>query len=72
MQKNKEKRLKKKNEGKSAVDPNKPKKPASSFLLFSKETRKALVEERPGINNSMLTALVSVKWKVRNSVFLVE
>ncbi|GMP37952.1 hypothetical protein CsSME_00009404 [Camellia sinensis var. sinensis] len=39
--------------------PNKPKKPASSFLLF----RKNLLEERPGISNSTLNALISVKWK---------
>ncbi|KAL6500586.1 High mobility group B protein 6 [Orobanche gracilis] len=45
------------------VDPNKPKKPASSFFIFSKEARKALAEERPGITNSTLTALISVKWK---------
>ncbi|KAI4364680.1 hypothetical protein MLD38_020737 [Melastoma candidum] len=44
-------------------DPNKPKKPASSFLMFSKETRKALQEERPGVTNSTLNALISVKWK---------
>ncbi|KAL6979489.1 High mobility group B protein 13 [Sarracenia purpurea var. burkii] len=25
--------------------------------------RKSLLEERPGINNSTLTALISVKWK---------
>lgn len=44
-------------------DPNKPKKPASSFLLFSIETRKNLYEERPGISNSTVSALISVKWK---------
>ncbi|KAL2550971.1 High mobility group B protein 13 [Forsythia ovata] len=54
---------KKKDKGEKTVDPNKPKKPASSFFLFSKETRKNLLEERPGINNSTLNALVSVKWK---------
>ncbi|CAL4970213.1 unnamed protein product [Urochloa decumbens] len=57
IKKTKEKRQKK------AVDPNRPKKPASSFLLFSKEARKQLLEERPGINNSTLNALISVKWK---------
>ncbi|KAG2248788.1 hypothetical protein Bca52824_088416 [Brassica carinata] len=51
---------KKKNEN---VDPNKPKKPASSFILFSKDARKALTEERPGTSNSTVTALISVKWK---------
>ncbi|KAI8016169.1 High mobility group B protein 13 [Camellia lanceoleosa] len=59
IKKTKENRQKKKR----IVDPNKPKKPASSFLLFSKEARKNLLEERPGINDSTLNALISVKWK---------
>ncbi|KAI3468639.1 hypothetical protein Pfo_025302 [Paulownia fortunei] len=64
IKKTKENRQKQKKEkGEKNADPNKPKKPASSFLLFSKEARKNLVEERPGINNSTLNALVSVKWK---------
>ncbi|KAI4378042.1 hypothetical protein MLD38_015583 [Melastoma candidum] len=57
-----EKQKSKKNKNKND-DPNKPKKPASSFLLFSMETRKALQEERPGVTNSTLNALISVKWK---------
>ncbi|XP_062218765.1 high mobility group B protein 6-like [Phragmites australis] len=60
IKKTKEKRQKKKQEN---ADPNRPKKPAPSFLLFSKEARKQLLEERPGINNSTLNALISVKWK---------
>ncbi|KAH9719246.1 High mobility group B protein 6 [Citrus sinensis] len=59
-EKNKEKRQKKKQQ---EIDPNRPKKPASSFLLFSKEARKILLEERPGTNNSTINALISVKWK---------
>ncbi|KAF3501504.1 hypothetical protein F2Q69_00042681 [Brassica cretica] len=51
---------KKKNED---VDPNKPKKPASSFFLFCKDARKSLAEEHPGINNSTRTAHISLKWK---------
>ncbi|KAL1552010.1 High mobility group B protein 6 [Salvia divinorum] len=62
IKKEKEGRQKKKNEERT-VDPNKPKRPASSFLLFSKETRKSLVEEHPGTNNSSITALISLKWK---------
>ncbi|PRQ17472.1 putative chromatin remodeling & transcriptional activation HMG family [Rosa chinensis] len=54
---------KKKKEEKKLADPNKPKRPASSYILFSKEARKNLLEERPGINNSTITALISVKWK---------
>ncbi|XVE58018.1 hypothetical protein DITRI_Ditri04bG0136500 [Diplodiscus trichospermus] len=60
IKKTKEKRQKKKQQN---SDPNKPKKPASSFLLFSKEARKTLMQERPGINNSTLNALISLKWK---------
>ncbi|KAK1438500.1 hypothetical protein QVD17_04309 [Tagetes erecta] len=52
-----------KNKNKKTVDPNKPKRPASSFILFSKETRKDLSKEKPGISNAQLTALISVKWK---------
>ncbi|GMQ01227.1 hypothetical protein CsSME_00047934 [Camellia sinensis var. sinensis] len=44
---------------KKISDPNKLKKPTSSFLLF----RKNLLEERPGINNSAFNDLISVKWK---------
>ncbi|KFK28936.1 hypothetical protein AALP_AA7G067900 [Arabis alpina] len=58
--KKKKETKKKKNEN---VDPNKPKKPASSFFLFSKDARKNLAEERPGIHNSTVTTLISVKWK---------
>ncbi|XP_021292290.1 high mobility group B protein 6-like [Herrania umbratica] len=60
IKKTKEKRQKKKQQ---SSDPNRPKKPASSFLLFSKEARKTLMQERPGINNATLNALISVKWK---------
>ncbi|KAJ6426486.1 hypothetical protein OIU84_022141 [Salix udensis] len=60
IKKTKEQRQKKQQQN---VDPNKPKKPASSFLLFSKETRQSLVHENPGINSSTLTAMISVKWK---------
>nr|ABK95985.1 unknown [Populus trichocarpa] len=60
IKKTKEQRQKKQQQN---ADPNKPKKPASSFLLFSKETRKSLVHEHPGINSSTLTAMISVKWK---------
>ncbi|XP_023522702.1 high mobility group B protein 13-like [Cucurbita pepo subsp. pepo] len=63
IKKTKEERQKKKKEGKKSVDPNKPKKPASSYILFSKEARKSVMEERPGANNSTVNALISVKWK---------
>ncbi|CAL5389623.1 unnamed protein product [Camellia sinensis] len=61
--KKKEKTKENRQKKKKIADPNKLKKPASSFLLFSKEARKNLLEERPGINDSTLNALISVKWK---------
>ncbi|URE44747.1 HMG (high mobility group) box [Musa troglodytarum] len=54
---------KKKEKDEHNADPNRPRKPPSSFLLFSKEARKQLMEERPGIACSTLNAMVSVKWK---------
>nr|XP_043624873.1 high mobility group B protein 13-like [Erigeron canadensis] len=65
IKKTKDKKNKKKEEKKNKRidDPSKPKRPPSSFLLFSKETRKDLSKEKPGISNAQLTALISVKWK---------
>ncbi|KAF9600975.1 hypothetical protein IFM89_014960 [Coptis chinensis] len=57
---------KKKQKDEQKSDPNKPKRPASSFILFSKEMRKNLVQERPEISNATLNALISVKWKELN------
>ncbi|KAG6479630.1 hypothetical protein ZIOFF_063098 [Zingiber officinale] len=54
---------KKKEKEEQVADPNRPKRPPSSFLLFSKEARKQLTEERPGIPNTTLNAMISVKWK---------
>ena len=34
------------------------------LVLCSKEARRSFLQERPGINNSTLNALISVKWKV--------
>lgn len=59
IKKTKENRQQKKKQQNS--DPNKPKKPASSFILFSKEARKTMTQ--PGMNNSTITAMISVKWK---------
>ncbi|RDY03949.1 High mobility group B protein 13, partial [Mucuna pruriens] len=64
IKKTKQNRQKKKqNKEDKNYDPNRPKRPPSSFLLFSKEARKTLQEERPGVNTSTLNALVSLKWK---------
>ncbi|XP_010915687.1 high mobility group B protein 6 isoform X2 [Elaeis guineensis] len=63
IKKTREARQKKKKKEEQNADPNKPRRPPSSFLLFSMEARKQLLEERPGIGNSTLSALISVKWK---------
>ncbi|KAK7318124.1 hypothetical protein RJT34_02822 [Clitoria ternatea] len=52
---------KKQNKEEKNSDPNRPKRPPSSFLLFSKEARTSLL--RPDMSNSTLSALVSLKWK---------
>lgn len=62
MQKTKEKKKKEK-EGKT-VDPNKPKKPTTSFLFFRNEMREQLMQQKPGTNNATLSAMISVQWKV--------
>ncbi|KAE8722296.1 HMG box protein isoform 2 [Hibiscus syriacus] len=62
IKKTKEEKQKKKQQQQRS-DPNKPKKPASSFILFSKEARKSLMQESPGINNSTVNAMISVKWR---------
>ncbi|ONK81200.1 uncharacterized protein A4U43_C01F26390 [Asparagus officinalis] len=59
----KTKETKKKQKEEKSSDPNKPKKPASSFFLFSKETRRELVQAHPDVGNSTLNAMISVKWK---------
>ncbi|WVZ26107.1 hypothetical protein V8G54_004651 [Vigna mungo] len=64
IKKTKQNRQKKKqNKEDKNSDPNRPKRPPSSFILFSKEARKTLQDERSGINTSTLNALVSLKWK---------
>lgn len=62
LQKTKQK--KKQNKEDKISDPNRPKRPPSSFLIFRNEARKSLQEERPGVSNPTLNALVSLKWKV--------
>ncbi|KAK8481311.1 hypothetical protein V6N11_047297 [Hibiscus sabdariffa] len=52
IKKTKEERQKKKKKQQRS-DPNKPKKPASSFLLYSKEARKTLMQETPGLNKQL-------------------
>ncbi|CAK9878281.1 unnamed protein product [Sphagnum jensenii] len=46
-----------------AKDPKKPKKPLSSYLIFSMEMRKILDEEKPGMTFAEMNALIALKWK---------
>ncbi|RDB15522.1 Non-histone chromosomal protein 6 [Hypsizygus marmoreus] len=43
-------------------DPNAPKRPASSYILFQNEVRKGLKEEHPNITNSELLAMIAKMW----------
>ncbi|KAF8075899.1 high mobility group box domain-containing protein [Lyophyllum atratum] len=43
-------------------DPNAPKRPASSYIMFQNEIRKDLKEKNPNITNSDLLLLISKKW----------
>ena len=44
-------------------DPNAPKRPASSYILFQNEVRKELKERHPDLTNADLLALISEQWK---------
>ncbi|KAF8169512.1 high mobility group box domain-containing protein [Pholiota molesta] len=44
-------------------DPNAPKRPASSYILFQNEVRKELKEQNPNLSNSDLLGLISEQWK---------
>ncbi|KAG6878342.1 hypothetical protein C0993_008100 [Termitomyces sp. T159_Od127] len=43
-------------------DPNAPKRPASSYIMFQNDIRKDLKEKNPHLNNVDLLALISQKW----------
>ena len=44
-------------------DPNAPKRPASSYILFQNEVRKQLKELHPELSNADLLSLISEQWK---------
>ena len=44
-------------------DPNAPKRPASSYILFQNEVRKELKERHPELSNTDLLSLISEQWK---------
>ena len=44
-------------------DPNAPKRPASSYLLFQNEVRKELKEQHPNLSNTDLLSMISEQWK---------
>ncbi|KAG6918491.1 hypothetical protein DXG01_013851 [Tephrocybe rancida] len=45
-----------------AKDPNAPKRPASSYIMFQNDIRKDLKEKNPHLSNPDLLALISQKW----------
>lgn len=51
------------NEKKKNKDPNKPKKPLSSYLIFGMEIRKTLSNDQAGLNFADTNAHISQKWK---------
>jgi hypothetical protein len=44
-------------------DPNAPKRPASSYILFQNDVRKELKERHPKLSNADLMGLISEQWK---------
>jgi hypothetical protein len=44
-------------------DPNAPKRPASSYILFQNEIRKELKEKHPHLTNPELLTMISEMWK---------
>lgn len=53
---------KRKRVAKIPKDPDAPKRPASSYLLFQNEIRAQLKEENPNMNNSDLVKHISARW----------
>lgn len=43
-------------------DPNAPKRPPSSYLLFQNEVRQELKAKHPGVSNNELLAMISQAW----------
>jgi len=48
---------------KQPKDPNAPKRPASSYILFQNEIRKKMKESNPGMSNAELVASISKQWQ---------
>ncbi|KAH6915481.1 high mobility group box domain-containing protein [Coprinopsis sp. MPI-PUGE-AT-0042] len=44
-------------------DPNAPKRPASSYILFQNDIRTELKKQNPNLSNPQLLSLISDKWK---------
>lgn len=56
------KKGKRKKAPKKAKDPNAPKRPPSSYLLFQNEVRNELKQSFPDLANSELLKMISVRW----------
>lgn len=44
-------------------DPNKPKRPNSNYIIFSKEVHTSIREENPNVSMGEISKLISAKWK---------
>ncbi|KDQ65093.1 hypothetical protein JAAARDRAFT_96982, partial [Jaapia argillacea MUCL 33604] len=53
----------KKRREKKEKDPNAPKRPPSSYLLFQNEIRKQISEQNPNMPNNEVLKHISAKWK---------
>ncbi|KAI9031188.1 hypothetical protein DFJ74DRAFT_744185, partial [Hyaloraphidium curvatum] len=48
---------------KKIKDPNEPKAPANTYVMFTRERGEAVRKANPGLNNKEITALLSAEWK---------
>ncbi|KAH9483015.1 Non-histone chromosomal protein 6 [Psilocybe cubensis] len=55
--------VKKRKRNSKPKDPNAPKRPPSSYILFQNEVRKELKEQHPNLSNQDLLTLIADQWK---------
>ena len=54
---------KRKKRAKKEKDPNAPKRPATSYILYQNDCRQSMKEKNPGLNNTELLRYISETWK---------
>ncbi|KAL1747802.1 high mobility group box domain-containing protein, partial [Schizophyllum fasciatum] len=52
-----------KKRAKKEKDPNAPKRPATSYILYQNDCRQAMKEQNPGLHNTDLLRYISETWK---------